>query len=848
LQQINGSEVSRYPLCPNEGLCIVFNPFYLGPSPGWYGVTITNNIIANNVAGRDGAGVSLEDALKVTFVNNTVVSNDTTASAGVLYKTLGAVNSTAPPPGCDPTPPTGSGSATPCNLGGEAAHAPQPAGLVTMRNTPNLVRSLSPPVICPAGFGYSGGINLGAVGVLNGNCTTVSLPKLTNDMFWQNRAFRVDLVDVNGNVVTNPATPTGTGLLSQQNLVALTPLLNQTTWGGCASGANYWDVGVRGDTGPTNHGGVTGVTLSLDYSILTSLPSGGVLGSNNRAPTSSPVNAQYCNGARVPPEAPGLAPKGFQAPPGRSETTGLSPVFVFNNITPAATVDEGHNWINLTYGPLSLYSSAGQAMIADKSAAVSLGAYSIGATSAAINVGTNSGAPSVDFFGNSRPQGANVEIGAVEYVPPNFAVPVVNPAALAFGQVLVGATPTRDLTLSNNGGAAFTISSIAVPTGAFSRVGTGTFPTGAPNCPTAFPASLGVGASCTIRVQYTSPTPAATVSSGQVTIAGNVAVTNSPVALSGSSAAPTYIASIGPSPTDFGNWATGVTSSTRDLTVTNTGNSALGSATSPLTYTGTGLAAPFARVTGFTGDCGTTLAVGASCTIRLRFTPTAQQLYSGSITVNAGAAPLPTAAASATVTGTGVAPPAFPGLTVLDNFNRGNSSNSLGASWGSTLLSVNTNQAFCVTGLTGCALLGGSAVWNGAFGANQAAAFAIANATLNGDSLILKANNTSGLTGTYVRVRTTGASVVVETTTNSGLSFTTQWTVSPAAAYASGNILTALVDPAGVVYVWRTAGTTTTYVGGVGLPGDAAWTGGGQIGIRMTAGARVDDFAGGTVP
>ncbi len=45
---------------------------------------ITNNIIANNVAGLDGGGVSLLDALAVDFVNNTVMSNNSTATSGVL--------------------------------------------------------------------------------------------------------------------------------------------------------------------------------------------------------------------------------------------------------------------------------------------------------------------------------------------------------------------------------------------------------------------------------------------------------------------------------------------------------------------------------------------------------------------------------------------------------------------------------------------------------------------------------------------------------------------------------------------------------------------------------------------
>ena len=54
------------------------------------------------MAGWDGGGVSLQDAFKVRFVNNTVISNDTTASAGVLFKTLGSALASTPPPNCNP--------------------------------------------------------------------------------------------------------------------------------------------------------------------------------------------------------------------------------------------------------------------------------------------------------------------------------------------------------------------------------------------------------------------------------------------------------------------------------------------------------------------------------------------------------------------------------------------------------------------------------------------------------------------------------------------------------------------------------------------------------------------------
>ena len=87
------------------------------------------------------------------------------------------------------------------------------------------------------------------------------------------------------------------------------------------------------------------------------------------------------------------------------------------------------------------------------------------------------------------------------------------------------------------GGQTFSISSIAI-TAPFSRNTGGTFPAGAPNCG----GSLAAGASCTIKVQYTAPAPAGTVSNGTVTINGNAGVTNSPVSLTGNSVAATGLA------------------------------------------------------------------------------------------------------------------------------------------------------------------------------------------------------------------------------------------------------------------------------------------------------------------
>jgi hypothetical protein len=610
LQQGNGTEV-------------ITTPYNLLPNT-WYGVTVQNNIIANNVAGWDGAGVSMEDALRVTMVNNTIVSNDTTASAGVLFKTLGAVDAASPPPGCNPTTDLTTSPQDPNCLSHNAAHIPQPAGLVTMRNTPNLIEAMNglPPIIflgvpihwaCPSGYGYSGILGI------DGNCGQLSLPRAFNDMFWQNRAFHVEI------------TGAGAGLQSQQNLVSLLPMLNQAATGDCATGASYWDVGVRNDTSPGNHSG--GATLSLSNSILTSA-TGGYASNGNRFPSTSPVNAQYCNGSRVPPENGG---HGYLSPPGRSETTGLSPLFVFNNITPAATVDEGNNWINLLYGPLALFNNAAQSMVAAGTtpATVIAGAYSIGAASNAVNGGTNTGAPARDFFGNTRPLTAAdvADIGAVEFQPGNVsgqAVVSVTPSPLAFGQVATGSVVTRDLTVVNNGGAAMATLTITAPAAPFARSVAGVFPASAPNCG----ASLGAGAACTIRVQYTAGA-VGTNPTGVVGITGSAAVAGAPVSVSGSSVAIVRSMSAGPTPLNFGTWAVGKASPAQAVTLVNTGNVQL----TGLTYTTGG--ADAARYTPAAGNgggtCGTTLDPGASCTINRVFTPNSATTFNNGTLTIAGA-------------------------------------------------------------------------------------------------------------------------------------------------------------------------------------------------------------------
>jgi hypothetical protein len=385
-QSVNGTDVPRFPSNPNR----------------WHSVTVTNNIITNNVAGWDGAGVSLEDALVVNLINNTIVSNDTTASSGVLFNTLGAPLASSQSP-----PPNTTNSAT--------TSAPQPAGIVSLRNSPQLVSSFTTgPVVCPTGHGTGG---TGQGGRTNGACTKLSYPLMTNNMIWQNRTFYIgvgalsstyqqNVVSLFNSFTTTPAASQPQGDATQPNGNGV--IITGGT-GACTPGTSNWDIGVRGDTGPTDHS--SGFTLAPTYSVLTDATDYPGLNNTGANPT---VVSQYCNGSRVPPEFGG---SGYAVPPGVADATVPNPIF---SLTPNATVDEGNNWVNISWGPLAL---------ANPVTGTLLGNYAPAAGSSAIDVipaGTTAytEAPTFDFFGNRRKGNGvvqNIDIGAVEFTGANTA-------------------------------------------------------------------------------------------------------------------------------------------------------------------------------------------------------------------------------------------------------------------------------------------------------------------------------------------------------------------------------------------------------------------------------------------
>jgi hypothetical protein len=590
LQGVNGTEIVAFPATSNNNTTNNQN------FARWYKVDITNNIIANNVAGWDGAGVSLNDALVVNFVNNTVVANDSTASSGVLFGAFFASQAS------DPTKPPN----TTTSLNDSA---PQPAGLVAT--------------------GHSLGM-LDATGITNFHCPTdhpnckgISDPILTNNVFWQNRAFHITVGPLGGGATTG--TPPTT---NQQHVVTLVPALNQSSTGACVSSTNYWDIGVRGDTAAGNH--ASGFTLAPKFSVLTNSSEVG-LGSNDFTGTANNPNLmhQYCNGSRIPPEFGGT---GYQVPAGTYEGNG-APLPLFN-LTAGATVDEGNNWINISFGPLALSNPTDNTHTA-------LGDFHLTSASVGpVNHGTTpSGVPNVgtDFFGTPRPQGSAYDIGAVEFTGTLAATlsASVTPNPLAFGNVAVSATSAAlNLTVTNTGTAilnGFGLTGLAAP---FARLTTGTFPAGAPNCG----ATLALGASCTIKVTF-APTSAISYSQN-VTIAYTTAtVTPTPVNLTGTGVAGVVSATLTPATWTLnqvrncpGTTLSQILACTLDplqtFTLTNTGNVTLTGITQAQLAGVNTADYTISRALSTCGPAGngqvaanTTLAPGATCAVRVQFKP-----------------------------------------------------------------------------------------------------------------------------------------------------------------------------------------------------------------------------------
>lgn len=183
----------------------------------------------------------------------------------------------------------------------------------------------------------------------------------------------------------------------------------------------------------------------------------------------------------------------------------------------------------------------------------------------------------------------------------------VSASVLNFGGVPVGSSTTRSLSVLNISNAPLTITNVGVQ-------GTNGY-SASHNC-TEVPA----GDSCTVTVTFA---PAAAGSALSTLTVTDGLSTNRTVSLTGVGLAAAI--TVSSQALDFGNVAVGSTA-VQSLTVTN-----VGTYEAPLSW-----AAP-SNFTQTGGSCAATLHPAASCTLEVTFSPTAEQAYSGQLTISGGA-------------------------------------------------------------------------------------------------------------------------------------------------------------------------------------------------------------------
>jgi hypothetical protein len=259
--------------------------------------------------------------------------------------------------------------------------------------------------------------------------------------------------------------------------------------------------------------------------VLTSLNGGYATASLHNSATNPTVMSQYCNGSRIPPE---LGTAGYMVPPGISDATVPNPIF---NLTPAATVDEGNNWINMSWGPLALTHPLHPAQI--------LGNYALASSSTDIDaIGTTASsygdAPTTDFFGNPRKNTTAVNVNGTVF-PPNpcvdiGAVDIVKSTTCGGtggggGQGTLSFTSATNATLGSLLGIrtlTFTIPTPRAPVTSvitITNTGTGSLQITAENLPLnigglysitgttcSFTTPLAANGTCTVSVRYATPT------------------------------------------------------------------------------------------------------------------------------------------------------------------------------------------------------------------------------------------------------------------------------------------------------------------------------------------------------
>lgn len=417
-------------------------------------------------------------------------------------------------------------------------------------------------------------------------------PTLLNNILWGNRSY----VFVTGTTRTALCNPGTTGLDANGACLPAT------------TAASYQDLGAV--TPPTNG------ALAPRYSVFTDTTA-------NRAAFTGNNTALACSGTD-----PALT-LDFRCNQFAADTSGAALFLNANTFTgtlqSAVTVDEGGNFVNVIYSPLTLWDISPTGVVLPTLFAD----YRLASGAVAIDNGRNFGnrlltndavigansVPGTDIEDQAR-TATRVDIGADE-ANAAAAIKVVAPNPAAFGTVSVNTNKTIVLTVSNLG-----TTSLPLDATVATITGSGAFTVASETCGT----SLAPDESCTIDVRFAPTANGAQSATLNVNGAPVVAV-----ALSGTGVTPVYTITPGAlAGHGFGNQMVLTQSAPFQFTLTNTaaslggelwlnGNPAL---TGPVLGTNHSSQFQAAFRPGDTCTATTRLATGASCTFSVVFAPT----------------------------------------------------------------------------------------------------------------------------------------------------------------------------------------------------------------------------------
>jgi hypothetical protein len=250
------------------------------------------------------------------------------------------------------------------------------------------------------------------------------------------------------------------------------------------------------------------------------------------------------------------------------------------------------------------------------------GDFSLQKGSPAIDKGlSNSLAPELDYNGLKRPQGSSVDIGAFEYkqVADNSPLASVSASALNFSDTNVGSQSVAQVvTISSASSAPLLLLSV--------KVSAADFVVSGGSC--VMNKAYALGEKCTLNVSFTPKQ--ANARSAVLAIENNSSSSMINVSLKGSGVAiaqPKPMVSLSLSSFNFGSVKVNNVSSSRTVTITNSGNA-------PLIFT---QYFKFSGAFGFagTGTCKINVAYapGKSCTASMAFKPRAIGQQSGSLSI-----------------------------------------------------------------------------------------------------------------------------------------------------------------------------------------------------------------------